>query len=87
MFLCSTSCFADNLTTYFDSLAKQEKVEYKKIGSMMLKLSRAFMPGLAFESVEIIKLGKCNGATKNKIIEEIQTLKDPDFESVVKTDK
>ena len=85
--LCATStCFANDLTKYFDTLAKQKKVEYVKVNSMMLKLSKAFMPDLDLESVEIINIGKCDQTTKEKITEEIQTLEDPEYESIVKSD-
>lgn len=86
MLLYSGSCFAGNLTKYFDTLTKQDKVEYYKINSMMLKLSKAFMPDLGLESVEVINICKCDDATKGKIAEEIQTLEDPKYESIVKSD-
>lgn len=79
--------YSQSMDKLFSDFAKQENVTRVTIGGLLMKCASLFTETMGVDNIEVLEFGDCCKATKDKLITAIKELKDPAYETMVRTNE
>lgn len=85
LILISHAAFSQTMDKLFMKFANQENVTHVSVGPFLMKISSCFTKTMGVNSIEILEFSECSNTIRKELATDFKTIKDPKFETLVKT--
>ena len=85
--LTTASFGQQNIEQFFYSASKQPEAVHIKLGGFVMAAASLFTETMGVNSVEVIDLEDCSSEVKRYVTEEFKMIKDPLYETIVRTNE
>lgn len=79
--------YSQSMDKLFNDFAKRKDVTRVTVGPFLMKISSLFTETMGVNSIEVLAFDECSNSVRNDLHDAIKKLKDPDFETMVRSNE